>query len=118
MGDINDGPGMDNYEFQFGRSAVEIIMGSLYYPENILKSYIGQPKWNEYGWEPSSTKFKDRFTEKNVNVLIDHILVSQVISVVKDSHIVWNPYQNDKAKSIKKDLLKSSDHFPVSIELI
>ena len=33
MGDINDGPGMDQYEFQFGRSAVEIIMGDIFQPQ-------------------------------------------------------------------------------------
>ncbi len=120
VGDINDGPGMDNYEFQFGKSAVEIIMGSIYEPERILKSYIGKPKWkrDKYaGWVPSSTRFKDRFTETYISVLIDHILVSQNIPVVDNSHIIWNPYQDDSCEPIKAALLEASDHFPVSITL-
>ena len=28
MGDLNDGPGLDQYEFLFGRSSVEIILGN------------------------------------------------------------------------------------------
>lgn len=117
MGDINDGPGMDNYEFQFGRSAVEIIMGDIYQPDSILMSHIGRPKWDMFGWNPSSTSFKDRITEKYVNVLIDHILVSKDISVKENSHRTWNPFQNDDLKSLKEALLEASDHFPVSIEL-
>ncbi|MBU1344704.1 MAG: hypothetical protein KKE44_18520 [Proteobacteria bacterium] len=116
VGDINDGPGMDSYEFSFGKSAVEIIMGSIYEPEKILKSHIGQPKWGQYGWEPSSTSFKDRFTQTYINVLIDHILLSQGIEIIKDSHMVWNPFQNYVAKPLKEALLKASDHFPITIE--
>ena len=118
MGDINDGPGMDHYEFQFGRSAVEIIMGDLYEPQRILKSHVARPKWGRYGWEPSSTRFKDRLTETQVNVLIDHILVSQGLAVRDGSHIVWNPFQVAPAKAIKDELLVASDHFPVSLDLV
>ena len=28
MGDLNDGPGLDEYEHLFGRSSVEIILGT------------------------------------------------------------------------------------------
>jgi len=117
MGDINDGPGMDHLEFQFGRSAVEIIMGSRYEPERILKSHAGCPKWGKWGWEPSSTRFEDRFTETQVNVLIDHILVSNGLKVTGNGHMIWNPFQDDKAKGVKGALLDASDHFPVRIDL-
>ncbi len=117
MGDINDGPGMDSYEFQFGKSAVEIIMGDIFSPEKVLKSHIGRPKWSALGWTPSSTRFKDRITETQVNVLIDHILVSQNIGVQAESHKVWNPYQQMEAHDIKNSLEAASDHFPVTIEL-
>ncbi len=57
-----------------------------------------------------------------VNVLIDHILVSKGGSVVDG--MVWNPYlkQKDAAtttlvKDLKDDLIKASDHFPVSVVL-
>ncbi len=117
MGDINDGPGMDSYEFQFGKSAVEIIMGDIFSPEKVLKSHIGRPKWGALGWTPSSTRFKDRITETQVNVLIDHILVSQNIGIQAESHKVWNPYQQMEAHDIKDSLETASDHFPVTIEL-
>ena len=117
MGDINDGPGMDHYEFQFGKSAVEIIMGNLYEPERVLVSHSGRPKWGNWGWEPSSARFEDRFTKAQVNVLIDHILVSQGLTVGGEGHLIWNPFQEAKAKASKSYLLDASDHFPVSIDL-
>ena len=49
MGDVNDGPGMDNYERTYGRSAVEIIMGDLFAPDKILRSHAGAPKWTATG---------------------------------------------------------------------
>jgi hypothetical protein len=117
-GDINDGPGMDAAEFRFGRSAVEIVMGDLFEPDGILRSWAGRPKWGQYGFEPSSARFTDRFTEDPINVLIDHILASSAIAVAgKSAHIIWNPYQNDLAKAFKSDLLKAADHFPVTLDL-
>lgn len=118
MGDINDGPGMDSYEYQFARSAMEIIMGDLFQPQRILRNYAGRPKWGAHGWEPSSTRFKDRITEKYVNVLIDHILVSSDIKVSNNQpYKVWNPYQLDGAKPMKDQLLQASDHFPVTLDI-
>jgi len=116
MGDMNDGPGMDYYEAQFGRSAVEIIMGDIFEPDKILRNYCGRPKWGKYGWEPSSTRFKDRFTESYINAWIDHILMSPGLNYTNGSYKIWNPYHLDEAKPIKTSLLDASDHFPVSVE--
>tara|TARA_R110002020_G_scaffold39991_3_gene118327 strand:- start:13387 stop:14385 length:999 start_codon:yes stop_codon:yes gene_type:complete len=118
MGDINDGPGMDAVEFRFARSAVETVMGDVFEPEKIVKSWGGKPEWGEFGFEPSSARFTDRFTEDPVNVLIDHVLASLDLKVAgPDAHRVWNPYQLDAAKPHKKMLLAASDHFPVTLDL-
>lgn len=116
MGDINDGPGMDQFEFQFGRSAVEIILGDIFQPQTLLQSHLGKPKWTSRGWLPSSTRFKDRFTGSQINVLIDHILLSQNIAVKAGSHRVWNPYQLADARIIRAALKRASDHYPVTID--
>ena len=118
MGDINDGPGMDEYEMRYGRSGVEIIMGNLFEPDRILRNYAGQPKWGRFGWSPSTVRFKDRITETYINVLIDHILVSVGLKTSgQDPHQIWNPYENDQAKPLKADLRDASDHFPITINL-
>ena len=118
MGDINDGPGMDAVEFRFARSAVETIMGDVFNPEQIVKSWGGKPVWGDFGFEPSSARFTDRFTQDPVNVLIDHVLVSLDLKVAgADPHLVWNPFQLNDAKPHKKTLLAASDHFPVTLDL-
>ena len=118
MGDINDGPGMDSFEHRFGRSAVEIIMGDIFRPGRILASHIGQPAFRRFGWEPSSARFRDRFTEDLINVLIDHVLASQDLPVVANNpHKVWNPFQDDDARPLRNELLNASDHFPVTLDL-
>ncbi|NIP28910.1 MAG: endonuclease [Phycisphaerae bacterium] len=118
MGDMNDGPGMDYYEIKYGRSAIEVVMGDIFEPGRILLNHGGKPKWTSKGWKPSSARFKDTITEKYVNVLIDHVLASSGLPVVADKpHKIWNPFENDDAKPLKSDLLKASDHFPVTLDL-
>lgn len=122
MGDINDGPGMDVYEMRYGRSAVEVIMGDIFEPEKLLFSPLGRPVFGNYGWKPASASFRDRITEDYINVLIDHILVSQDIRGAISANRVWNPYQAPDGDLIGtralKDLFRlASDHFPVSVDL-
>ncbi|MCP4602236.1 MAG: hypothetical protein GY847_17250 [Proteobacteria bacterium] len=131
MGDFNDGPEMDFYEFQFGRSAVETVIGDLFEPERILRAYTGRPKWTRNGWSPSTASFKDPMSSRRwVNALIDHILVTPGLPVSgerqdnRDAHKIWNPFLNEKsphfistAKEIKDAVLFASDHFPVSLDL-
>lgn len=118
MGDINDGPGFDYYEGRFGRSAVELIMGDIFMPDAILRNYIGAPKFGRYGWEPSTARFRDLFTEQNVNALIDHIMASKhLVPQGAEPAKVWNPFQDDDAKPLKSELLDASDHFPVTLDI-
>jgi len=118
MGDINDGPGFDYYEGNFGRSAVELVMGNLFNPDDILRNYVGEPKWGRYGWEPSTVRFRDRFTGDRINALIDHILVSRHFTPGgNDPAIVWNPYQTDAAKPLRSELFAASDHFPITLDI-
>lgn len=62
--------------------------------------------------------YKDRITGDQLNVLIDHILVSQGLKVIQGK--VWNPnLEKDDTliQSIRTQLIQGSDHFPVLVEL-
>lgn len=118
MGDINDGFELDFYENKFSKSAVEILLGDLWKPEFVLKSVLPKPKLNSYGYTPNSSKYKDRITGDQINVLIDHILASQGVNVVQGA--VWNPYlekDNTKIQAVADSLKKGSDHFPILCEI-
>ena len=118
MGDINDGFELDFYENRFSKSAVEILLGDAWQPAWILKSVIPKPKLNPNGWTPYSGRFKDRITGDQFTVLIDHILVSLGIKVIKGQ--VWNPYlekTDPVIQSLKDQLIQASDHFPILTEI-
>jgi endonuclease/exonuclease/phosphatase family metal-dependent hydrolase len=117
-GDINDGFGLDYYEQRFSRSAIEILLGSVWQPDRILRPVIRRPRLGKYGWTPSSSRYKDRITEDYFNVLIDHVLVSRAVGV--EDPLIWNPYLDDapdEVKAIKGLLKEASDHYPVSVEI-
>lgn len=118
-GDINDGFGLDHYETRFSRSAVEILMGDIWRPERVFKHILQRPKLNRYGWYPSTSSFEDKLTGDTFNVLIDHILLSQNIAF--SNGLAWNPYPRNapaEVKALRQSLLKASDHFPVSVDLL
>ncbi len=118
MGDINDGFELDFYENKFNKSAIEILLGDTWHPELILKPVLPKPKLNSYGYTPNSSRYKDRITGDQFNVLIDHILVSQGLKCSNGK--VWNPYtekDNPAIQGLRTQLLNASDHFPVMVEI-
>ena len=126
LGDINDGPGMDQHEARYGRSAVEIIMGDLFEPEQILRCFAGRPKWGNFGWKPSTTRFYDQLTNDPINAMIDLIMTSQSIEpAAEEAYKIWNPYEmwtkrereSAQHRSMFEALRSASDHFPVSFDL-
>lgn len=121
MGDFNDGPGMDYYEHKLGKSAMETVMGDIFRPERILRNLAERPRWrrNEGGWKPSTARFRDRFTEDWVTVMIDHIMVSQGVQVAQDApHRIWNPYEDNRLEDMRHTFSTASDHFPVTLDLL
>jgi hypothetical protein len=120
MGDLNDGPGMDFYEYRIGRSAMEIVMGDLFCPDHILRNLAERPTWRRSGggWRPSTARFRDRFTEDYVTVMIDHIMCSAGLQVAQNSpHRIWNPYEDNSLQAMRQTFTDASDHFPVTLDL-
>ena len=82
-----------------------------------FKTALFGSKFGRFGWEPSSARFRDNFTNDLVNVLIDHIIASPkfVVNGATPTQ-VWNPFQLEQAKSMKSELMEASDHFPVTFD--
>ncbi len=118
MGDINDGFELDFYENRFSKSAVELLLGDTWKPEWILKSVLPKPKLTAYGWTPYSGKYVDRITGDEFNVLIDHILVSRGVRILRGQ--VWNPSlekDDPLIQNLRNELFQAADHFPIFAEL-
>jgi endonuclease/exonuclease/phosphatase family metal-dependent hydrolase len=79
FGDMNDGPGFDAYEKAIGRSFVETVIGSVYYPDTI---YANALTWmqEENSADLWTAEFSDSIVSHPRNwkhrVWIDHILLS------------------------------------------
>jgi endonuclease/exonuclease/phosphatase family metal-dependent hydrolase len=114
MGDMNDGPGLDPFEKMMGKSFMETVMGSVYYPKNIFYNALWTPDQKKRPW---TVEFADPIVRHPLGwghrVWIDHILVSPDMvaaqppagfHLVKDSGEIG--YQ-------RRDEPKASDHFPV-----
>lgn len=121
LGDFNDGPGLDFYERQFGRSAVEIAMGDIGNVDTLLRNPYAKAKWHKSrGWSPATARFYQFDSRKSINVLLDFILVSPKMAVESQADwTIWNPHENRNigADEFKEALEKASDHFPVSLDL-
>ena len=59
MGDLNDGPGLDEYEGLFGRSSVEILLG-----DELFDPHPRQALQRRLGAMPTTARFlmRDRQT--------------------------------------------------------
>lgn len=118
LGDLNDGPGLDEYEKLFRRSGVEIVLGEdaasrLYDPhaEALLH--------RRFGAMPSTARFWMTDQNRYLQTLLDYIMVSPGL---KDQGRwrIWHPFDDPgcyRLPELRDALLTASDHFPVTLDL-
>ncbi|EAZ83269.1 hypothetical protein ALPR1_13650 [Algoriphagus machipongonensis] len=66
---------------------------------------------------PNFSRCNNRITGDNINVLIDHFLVSQVLQII--GRKTWNPYlEKDKVliQDIRILLIYGSDYFTIYLK--
>ena len=122
LGDFNDGPGIDRYERHFGRSGVEVVMGSVDEPERILRNpHIRARLDPDLGWRPATARFYNREKRAYLNALLDFVMLSP--DLARDAAPrwrIWHPF-DDRAcfedEVLRQALLDASDHFPVTVDL-
>ncbi|MGR3503266.1 endonuclease/exonuclease/phosphatase family protein [Pseudaestuariivita sp.] len=119
MGDLNDGPGLDQYEHLFGRSSVEIVMGAdgtagLYDP------HARQALVRRLGAHPSTARFYLREEKRYLQALLDYIMVSPDLRTRAPAWRIWHPFDDPECwetPSLRHALLTASDHFPVTLDI-
>lgn len=118
LGDLNDGPGLDEFEELFGRSSLEIIQGNggteLYDPHaaQILQSPVNA--------RPSTARFFIAPQKRYLSALLDYILVSPNLKAKAHDWRIWHPFDDTDCyydEVLRDALLTASDHFPVSVDL-
>lgn len=122
LGDLNDGPGLDEYEKLFSHSGVEIVMGEgrpfearLHDPNARLGFAAGGGKM------PATARFPAGEGDgEPLAALVDYILISHDLCARNPVWRIWHP-EDDPACAADEDLrlslLVASDHFPVTLNI-
>ncbi len=119
LGDLNDGPGLDEYENLFGRSSVEIVMGEdgangLFDPNAraILRRRLAPI--------PTSSRFFLAREGRYLQALLDYVMISSDMCDKKPCWRIWHPfddYECWRKTELREALLTASDHFPVVLDI-
>lgn len=119
MGDLNDGPGLDEYENLFGRSSVEIVLGEAPAP-CLFDPHVEQALSRRFHAPPTSARFHIVQEGRYLQALLDYIMVSPDLAALSPSWRIWHPFDDPecwRTPDLQAALLTASDHFPVTIDI-
>jgi len=121
MGDLNDGPGLDEYEKLFGRSGVEVLLGWDEPPETRLYDAHAHVAFGKkLAAAPTTARFYLDREKRYFSALLDYVMVSPDLRARKPKWRIWHPFDDVscyQTPELREALLQASDHFPVSIDL-
>ena len=115
MGDLNDGPGLDEYERLFGRSSVEILLG-----DTLLDPHAKAALSQRFGVRYATTRFERPGGERFLQALLDYIMISLDLMDRGPVWRIWHPFDDAECWQIpelREALLTASDHFPVTLDI-
>ncbi len=118
LGDFNDGPGLDEYEAEFGVSGVEIVMG----PATPAALHLNDPHarmalTQRIGLVPTTSRFWLAPERRYFEALLDFIMLSQGLCTAAPRWRIWHPFNDPESEALRDALLSASDHFPVTVDL-
>ena len=118
LGDLNDGPGLDEYEDLFGRSSVEIILGE---GENTLYDpNASQALQRRLGLQPTTARFYLGHQKRYLQALLDYVMISPDLRAKSPRWRIWHPLDDPtcwEVPELRDALLTASDHFPVTLDI-
>lgn len=118
LGDLNDGPGLDEFEGLFGRSSVEIVMdgpaGALFDP------HASRALTTRLGPVPTTARFWIKPEKRYLQALLDYIMITPDLRQRGASWRIWHPLDDPACWAnveLREALVMASDHFPVTMDL-
>lgn len=121
LGDLNDGPGLDEYESLFGHSGVEIVIGRDGPPgQRLFDPHAAMAISQRIGVAPSTARFYIAPQKRWFDALLDFIMVSPDLCRRSPAWRIWHPHDDPALAAdplLGPALLDASDHFPVTLDL-
>jgi len=118
MGDLNDGPGLDEYEHLFGRSSIEIVMGEGV--QRLIEPHAHDALTRKLAPIHTTSRFYLSDTKRYMQALLDYIMVSPDLAARGPSWRIWHPFDDPdcwKVPDLCDALITASDHFPVTLDI-
>ena len=115
LGDLNDGPGLDEFEHLFGRSSVEILLDSGLYDPHAVSANSLRP-----GSIPSTARFPKPKEGRFLEALLDYVMISEDLRDRQPKWRIWHPFNDTGCwalPELREALLTASDHFPVTLDI-
>ncbi|MCG7493102.1 endonuclease/exonuclease/phosphatase family protein [Thalassobius sp. Cn5-15] len=122
MGDLNDGPGLDEYEDLFGRSSVEIVLGAQDHAgaEMCLFDPHATGALRNRWSQPATSRFYLAHEKRYLQALLDYVMISPDLRVKRPEWRIWHPFDDEACFAdvpLREALLTASDHFPVVLDI-
>lgn len=120
MGDLNDGPGLDEYEELFGRSSVEIIRGEDREGPRLFDPNANIALQRRIGAVPTTARFYISNEDRYLQALLDYIFVSPDLFAKRPSWRIWHPFNDPtcwRTPELCAALVAASDHYPVTMDI-
>ena len=121
LGDLNDGPGLDEYEHLFGRSTVEIILGEGQENDRrLFDPHAQQALTRRFGAQYSSARFYLSQEKRYMQALLDYIMISPQFRDKNPRWQIWHPFDDPacwRVPELRDALIVASDHFPVTLDI-
>ncbi len=115
LGDLNDGPGLDEYENLFGRSSVEIVLG-----DTMFDPHAKQALRQRFGVRYSTARFEQPGGGRYLQALLDYIMISLDLMDRGVDWRIWHPFDDAEIwqmPELRDALLTASDHYPVTLDI-
>ena len=115
LGDLNDGPGLDDYENLFGRSSVEILLGADMYDPHARRALQ-----RRLGAVPTTARFRLPHEKRFLQALLDYAMVSPDLMHRHPVWRIWHPFDDIRCWEVgelREALLVASDHFPLTVDI-
>ena len=118
LGDLNDGPGLDEYESLFGRSGVEIVMGLDGPGPRLTDPHAERAVRGLGAAAPATARFWIGPEGRWLSALLDFVMLSPDLAARGARWRIWHPFDDAacwRDEVLRRALLLASDHFPVTV---